>query len=139
MRYLLDTNIISEPLKPAPDANIINLLSTVGHQCAIASIVWHELDFGCQRLAEGKRRDTIRKYLDNVLRKNIVILPYDERAAAWHAGERARLARKGLTPPFADSQIAAIAAVNNLILVTVNVSDFHHFNGLKVENWRGLA
>jgi tRNA(fMet)-specific endonuclease VapC len=41
----------------------------------------------------------------------------------------------GKTPSFADGQIAAIAQVNNLILVTNNVSDFSDFHNLQLENW----
>jgi len=63
------------------------------------------------------------------------ILPYDDRAAEWHAGERARLSSKGLTPLFVGGQIAAISVVNGLILVTRNIDDFKHFLRLKFENW----
>ncbi len=41
----------------------------------------------------------------------------------------------GLTPTFVDGQIAAIAYVNNLVVVTINTSDFMDFGGLHVENW----
>jgi len=65
----------------------------------------------------------------------MLILPYDDRAAEWHAKERVRLTLKGLTPTFVDGQIAAISAVNGLILVTRNVNDFKQFLRLKVQNW----
>ena len=65
----------------------------------------------------------------------MLILPYDDRAAEWHAKERARLSSKGLTPSFVDGQIAAISAVNGLILITRNVNDFKQFLRLKVQNW----
>jgi tRNA(fMet)-specific endonuclease VapC len=45
------------------------------------------------------------------------------------------LVKLGKTPSFADSQIAAIAKVNQLILVTNNVSDYANFNELPIENW----
>lgn len=63
------------------------------------------------------------------------ILAYTATAAEWHARERARLAALGRTPPFIDGQIAAVARVNRLILVTRNVSDFHGFEGLAIEDW----
>jgi tRNA(fMet)-specific endonuclease VapC len=63
------------------------------------------------------------------------LLPYDSRAARWHAEERARLQAKGLTPAFVDGQIAAVAATNNLTLVTRNVSDYKRFRGLKIVSW----
>jgi tRNA(fMet)-specific endonuclease VapC len=62
-------------------------------------------------------------------------LPYDERAATWHAIERDRLTKQGKTPPHLDSQIAAIAVVNRLTLVTRNVADFDAFQDLLIENW----
>jgi tRNA(fMet)-specific endonuclease VapC len=77
LRYLLDTNIISEPIRPTPDTNV----------------------------------------LDRLIR------------------ERARLIPIGLTPSYADGQIAAVAAVNQLILVTRNVSDYQNFDELVIENW----
>ena len=65
----------------------------------------------------------------------MTILPCDEQAAEWHAKVRARLASLGQMPAFVDSQIAAIAQANGLILVTRNTSDFEKFSGLKLENW----
>lgn len=63
------------------------------------------------------------------------VLAYDERAAQWHARERARLTAIGKPPPFADGQIAAIATTNGLTLVTLNKSDFSLFADLAVEDW----
>jgi tRNA(fMet)-specific endonuclease VapC len=70
-----------------------------------------------------------------VVLTNLPILDYDRAAAEWHAHERARLVSAGRTPPFIDGQIAAIARVNDLILVTANKSDFGGFKGLRVECW----
>jgi len=53
-----------------------------------------------------------------------------------HAAERARLAARGDTPPFADGQIAAIALANDLTLVTFNAADFRRFEDLRIEIWR---
>jgi tRNA(fMet)-specific endonuclease VapC len=72
----------------------------------------------------------------NVVLATMPILPYDQTAAEWHAAERARLSAIGRVPPFVDGQIAAIAATRGLILVTNNVSDFQHFAGLVIVDWR---
>jgi tRNA(fMet)-specific endonuclease VapC len=69
--------------------------------------------------------------MDNAL----TVLPYDKIAASWHARERARLTRKGKTPSFTDGEIAAIAAVNGLVLVTRNTRDFASFSDIRVESW----
>jgi tRNA(fMet)-specific endonuclease VapC len=65
----------------------------------------------------------------------LAMLPYDARAAAWHTRERARLARRGKASPFVDGQVAAIPAVNDLVLVTRNLRDFGGFAGLNLESW----
>jgi tRNA(fMet)-specific endonuclease VapC len=63
------------------------------------------------------------------------ILPYDEPAATWHGHERARLEHVGRPVPHVDGQIAAIAQVNGLTLVTVNAKDFGRFKDLEVVDW----
>ena len=135
-RYLLDTNIVSEPLRSSPNASVLEKLYSFQEQLAIASVVWHELLFGCYRLAHSAKRAAIETYLHQVVAVSMAILPYDEAAAQWHAVERARLAALGRTPPFADGQIAAIARVNELILVTFNQPDFASFQGVQLEDWR---
>jgi tRNA(fMet)-specific endonuclease VapC len=135
IRFLLDTNIISEPLRPQPNSAVIQKLQQHEGTVTIASISWHELWFGCYRLPSSKRREKIEKYLREIVQSNIPILPYDNLASEWFASERARLVTLGKTPAYADGQIAAIAKVNSLILVTNNVSDYSDFQGLQVENW----
>jgi tRNA(fMet)-specific endonuclease VapC len=125
LRYLLDTNIISEPIRPTPNTNVLDRLIAAQSTMAIASIVWHETLLGCYRLPTSKRRQTIEDYLQNEVKTKLPILPR----------ERARLIPIGLTPSYADGQIAAVAAVNQLILVTRNVSDYQNFDGLFIENW----
>ncbi len=135
-RYLLDTNVLSEPLRPAPQPKVIERLRRRQDELATASIVWHELWFGCQRLPDSAKRQAIEDYLTHVIAPSLPILPYDERAAEWHAAERARLTRAGKTPAFADGQIAAIARTNDLILVTFNRADYAGFQDLTLEDWR---
>jgi tRNA(fMet)-specific endonuclease VapC len=101
--------------------------------------VWHELTYGCRRLPKGKRRSALDAYLRDVVRNSFPILPYDEAAAEWHGEERARLESIGRPAPFVDGQIAAIAHVQGLVLVTINHEDFGRFKELKVENWSTRA
>ena len=135
-RYLLDTNVLSEPLRPAPNPKILERLRRHQEHLATASVVWHELLFGCYRLPASERRSAIEEYLHNVVAASIEILPYDERAARWHAAERARLALAGRIPPFADGQIAAVARTNDLVLITLDLTDYDGFRNLRVEDWR---
>ena len=98
-------------------------------------MVWNELTYGCESLEAGKRKAELEAYLRDVVLKSFPILPYDQEAATWHALERARQERVGRPGPYVDGQIAAIAYVHDLILVTTNVKDFARFKGLTVEDW----
>jgi tRNA(fMet)-specific endonuclease VapC len=133
--YLLDTSIVSAPISMTPHPAILERLNEHGSECAIAAPVWHELTYGCRRLPRGKRRATLDAYLREVVLASFPILAYDEAAATWHGEERARLDALGPPAPFVDGQIAAIAQVHGLVLVTTNDKDFARFKGLKVENW----
>jgi tRNA(fMet)-specific endonuclease VapC len=136
LKYLLDTNVVSEPLRPQPSSSVVRRLRRHEDEIAIPSVVWHELRFGVERLPVSRRRDTIERYLQDVVLPTIPILDYDRHAAEWHARERSRLVARGETPPFADGQIAAIARTQGLIVVTFNEDDFRRFQGLRVLNWR---
>lgn len=133
--FLLDANILSEPLRPKPHPGVLRRIHENLGRIAVPAPVWHELLFGCRRLPPSRRRDVIELYLEQGIRAVFPILPYDEAAASWHARERARLVSIGRTPQFVDGQIASIAANHSLAVVTINVSDFEGFDGLVVENW----
>lgn len=133
--HLIDTNIIAEPLKEFPNAAVDKQLRYYEGSLALAATTWHELIYGYQRTKSVSRRKQLSQYLYDAVAEVMLILPYNDAAAEWHAVERARLSSIGIVPSFQDGQIAAVAAVNNLILVTRNVSDFEHFAGLIVVNW----
>jgi tRNA(fMet)-specific endonuclease VapC len=136
LRYLLDTNVVSEPIREKPRTSVLRRLRLHSGEIAIASVVWQELLYGMKRLPRSQRRTRLETYLDEVVQASMPILDYDRAAAEWHASERARLAAKGQPPPFSDGQIAAVAAVNDLTLVTFNDADFKRFEGLRVVTWR---
>jgi tRNA(fMet)-specific endonuclease VapC len=135
MRYLLDTNIALSPASVRPNPRIVSRIGQQSGECAIPAPVWHELTHGCLRLPNGKRRQALAVYLEEVVRSSFPIIPYDEVAARWHAAERERLERLGKTAPYVDGQIAAIARVSGLTLVTMNIKDFKSFEGVLVVDW----
>ena len=134
LSYLLDSNIISEPSRPKPSAKVQDRLQANYPKACTAAPVLHELHYGLERMPEGRRKSELSDYLERALHP-LIVLPYDHEAALWHAKERARLTALGRTPPLGDSMIAAIARVNDLILVTRNTDDFADFTELRVENW----
>ncbi len=135
LRFLLDTNVVSEPLRPAPNRRLLARLGRHSGTMGIAAPSWHELRFGCERLPKSRRKEQIEDYLATVVRVDFPILAYDEAAAAWHARERVRLLAQGRTPSFIDSQIAAVAIANDLVLVTANQSHFADFANLELDDW----
>ena len=133
--YLLDTNILSEPIKKRPSHYVMGALERHRGQWATCSIVWRELHYGLKRLSASKKKREIGSYLDQLKNSNLRILPFDSYAAEWLGQERARLEKAGLTPSYVDSEIAAIAVTRELTLVTRNLEDYKHFAGLQLENW----
>lgn len=134
LKYLLDTNTISEPARPSPNRRVLARLQRHELEIATAAPVWHELLFGLRRLPPSAKRTRIEGYLFGTV-LDLPILPYDTAAADWHAAERARLEAQGRVIHFIDGQIAAIAGVHGCTVVTANVEHFEAFEGVRIENW----
>jgi tRNA(fMet)-specific endonuclease VapC len=135
-QYLLDTNIITAGIAPKLDDGLLHKLAEYSGECVTAAPVIHEIRLGIELLVPSRRREDIERYLEDVVLRVYPVLSYDERAADWHARERARLRGRGAEPPYFDGLIASIAATSDLTLVTTNVRDFRRFRNLRIENWR---
>jgi tRNA(fMet)-specific endonuclease VapC len=85
MKYLLDTNLISELIKPNPDPGVSEKCRQYRKDLSTAAPVWHELQFGCYRMPPSRKRELLGLFLEEVVRRNLPILPYDDRAARWQA------------------------------------------------------
>ena len=134
LRYLLDTHVVSELTQPQPNAGVLQALAQHKAACAISAPTLEELVFGCHRLPAGARRDWLRRWVQG-LPARLVVLPFDEVAALWLGAERARLAALGRPAPRTDGEIAAVAVSRGLTLVTRNQRDFAVFEGLVLEDW----
>lgn len=134
-QFLLDSNILSEPLRPVPNPRVMESLVRSSGLTATATVVFHEMLYGCYRLPNSRKRQAIEAYLREEVEAKLLLLPYDREAAKWHASERSRLVKLGKTPSYVDGQIAAIAVVNDLVLVTNNEADYADFQGIQIENW----
>ncbi len=135
IKYLLDTNILSEPTRLKPNAKVMQRFAQYDGQYSTAAIVWHELIYGCALLPNSNRKTQLQSYLSTLLNNGLVILPYEQSAAEWFAQKRAVLKAQGKAVAYADGEIAAVTAVNNLILVTRNIDDFHSYENLLLDNW----
>ena len=133
---VLDTNIISEPMRRAPDSGVVDWLNGQKDTALFTtSITVMELRFGLARLPEGKRKGDLWAVLDFTLSRLIGprILPFDT-AAAIEAAEIAALAEAAGAPiGQADGQIAAIAKVHGFAVATRVTHPFQRA-GLRVIN-----
>ena len=102
IRYLLDTNALSETARSQPSPHLVKRLQMRRAEVCTSSVVWHELRYGVVRLDPGKRKDILLSWMSALELSSLPILPYDQEAARWHADERARLERVGQTLPFRD-------------------------------------
>lgn len=130
MRYVLDTNIVSETTKPAPHPGCVAWLEAHAHDCCVTTITLAEMRYGLERLPEGrKKRALLRRY--EFLRHDFGdwVLDFDESAATEFGRYAAEFeAERGLRAveeaDLRDLQIAAIARSRGWTVATRNT---HHF------------
>lgn len=140
---LLDTNIISEPLKVAGNANVLAWIDEqIIETLYLSTISLAELRFGIAALPEGKRRDTLHFSLEQRVLPLFAgrILPFDDPASQSYATLRSRARAAGLAIAPADGYIAAIAATHGFAVATRDTSPFDAA-GLSVINpwtWQAL-
>ena len=123
---LLDTNVISEAMKPAPERSVRDWLDAQAAETLfLSSVTIAELSFGIAALPKGRRKDNLIAGLEGLLALFAArILPFDT-AAAQRYGElaaKARIAGRGFPTP--DGYIAAIAATQGFIVATRDSSAF---------------
>ena len=135
--YLLDTNIVSEFSKANPNPQVLEFYQARKNLCAISAITWQELTRGVSRLPEGKRKATLQSFIEN-FEANTEVISYDKFASQICGEMQANAEKDGHTLPFYDSQIAATASSNGMVLVTHNIADFEPMREksfLRVEDW----
>ncbi len=137
--YLLDTNAVSELTKNVPNRNFLEQFSENGKHCAIASTTWNELLYGANIMPSGKRKDFIFSTLINDIQEAFPIIQFDNHTAWIQADIRMRLKEAGKTVDYADTEIAAIAISNQMVLVTRNTKHFEPIAEIDsvfyYENW----
>lgn len=126
MRFLIDTCIVSELIKPSPNASVVEWFRETDElDVAMSVMTLGELQKGIDRLAAGKRRRQLVEFLDDIQRRfEHRLLPVTvEVARRWGTSCAEALAR-GTALSGIDALVAATALVNGLIVVTRNVRDF---------------
>lgn len=135
MRYLLDTNVCVVYLNGRSPSVHDRLLATLAEDMAVCSVVKSELFYGAFRSNNPQR--TLER--QQAFLSQFVSLPFQDEAALLVGRIRAKLAKAGTPIGSYDLQIAAIALVNNLILVTHNTREFERVEGLQIEDWQELT
>ena len=133
--FLLDTNVVSELTKNAPDARVLAFLRD-HDELWLSAIVLHELNFGLSLVPPGRGRGSIEATL------SAFATEYDDRVlavgrleAAQAAALRARAHRSGRVLDLGDALIAGTAKANDLVVATRNVRDFDGLDLIVVNPW----
>lgn len=136
---LLDTNVVSEPLRPtAAPAVIAWLDEQAAETLYLATISIAELQFGIAALPAGRRRNALRKALEEQVLSLFGgrVLAFDTQAAQACAELRVRARRAGRGVGLADSYIAGIAVANGLVVATRDVGPFEAMGVQVVDPWK---
>ena len=133
---LLDTNILSELMRPSPFPAVVEWLDAQpAEQLFISAVTQAEIELGLALLPEGRRKNELLQAAKEIFSlfdgRN---LPFDAAAAQEYALIVAARVKAGRPVSVEDAQIAAIARANNLRLVTRNSKDFERIDGLIVIN-----
>ncbi|ABB11010.1 type II toxin-antitoxin system VapC family toxin [Burkholderia lata] len=135
---LVDTNVMSEPLRREPSAAVIEWLDAQNVETLfLAAISLGEMRFGVAAMPEGRRRD----WLHQSIEQRVVplfrgrILPFDDAASKAYSSIRARARASGSAIAPADVFIAATAEANGLIIATRDVAPFEAVGLRVIDPW----
>ena len=137
--YLIDTNVLSEYLRPErPNPGVARWMETTAEDVQYISVLTlAELEKGILRKEDGRRKRDLQQWFDADLPRRFAgrVLVFDAPVASRWAHLVAASLDKGRPLPTLDSQIAATALAHDLALVTRNVKDFEGL-GLTIINPR---
>lgn len=135
---LLDTNVVSEPLRAAPEPRLIAWLDAQPPETLFLSVITvAELRFGAARLPAGRRRNGLRERLETRVLPAFAgrILPFDLAATQAYADLMVKAQATGSTVGLADGLIAAIASVNGMAVATRDTKPFLAIGVTVIDPW----
>ena len=135
---LLDTNLISEPLRPAPDPKVIAWIDSQPVQTLFLSVITvAELRVGIASLPAGRRRDALRERIEARVLPLFTghVLAFDLAATAPYAEVLAKARSKGQVIGQADAYIAAIALAHGMSVATRDTRPFKLAGAPVIDPW----
>ena len=135
---VLDTNVVSELMRPLPNPAVEQWVATRPAASLFFSAVGEaELRYGVAILASGRRRDALASAIEAMLREDFAgrVLPFDSDAARAYAEIAAGRRAAGRPVAQADGQIAAITRSRGMALATRNVRDFAEMGIELLDPW----
>ena len=142
MNYLLDTNVVSEPLKPRPAPSVIRWLAAANEdQLFLSVITFAEIRKGIEEIGSGRRRDQLTAWLYEELAARFEprILDVDLKIASTWGTIVARSEQRGINLGAMGALFAASAATYGLTLVTRNTKDFRKLDISLLNPWKETA
>lgn len=138
--FLLDTNVVSEAIKPVPDPRVTEFLHDRHDLLWLSVVVLYEMEYGIHLLPRGRRRLAVATLIAGIVTNyENRILPVNREAAQRAARLRARARRAGGPGRTADALLAGTAAANDLAVATRNTSDFAPFDVEVLNPWTGTV
>lgn len=136
--FLVDTNVISEFIKPQPDSRVIRWLDATDPESLFVSVVtFGEIRIGIEDLPAGKRRAALEEWFEQGLPDwfDSHLLPVTKAIADRWGRLTIEAKKKGIPVTTADGLIAATAIEHNLAVVTRNVTDFARCGAAIINPW----
>ncbi|WP_150461140.1 type II toxin-antitoxin system VapC family toxin [Nesterenkonia ebinurensis] len=134
---VLDTNVVSEAMRPEPDPSVLRWLNTqAADTLYLSSVTLAELLFGITALPDGARKHRLAQALDRLLAlfPNRV-LPFDQEAARRYADMVVAAREAGRPLPTADGYLAATAAAHGFVVATRNIQHFEDTGVELINPW----
>jgi predicted nucleic acid-binding protein len=135
MTYLVDANILSEPTKQRPDAQVVAWLSANEGDFVVDSVILGELSLGILVLPRGRKRARLERWFEAIV-AHIECLAWDATISRRWAQLVADLRKRGEALPLLDSMIAATALTHGLTIATHNLRDFRRAGVAVVDPFR---
>ncbi len=136
---ILDTNVLSELMRPQPSENVTDWLNDqADERITTTSITIAEVQFGILRMPRGKKRQNIETRFVQFLSSGggLLVLPFDETTASAFAYCACKREKAGLHLDTPDLMIAAIARTADACIATRNTSDFEETGIETVNPWK---